>query len=60
MNQIVRIALLGILLLLAIAPFAGLAPLLLVILIGGFVSVVWSVVKVLLVGERTEEPEKNT
>lgn len=57
-QEIVKIILFGLLLLFAIAPFAGLAPLLLVILIGGFASVIGSVVKVLLFGDR-DEAEKN-
>lgn len=58
-QEIVKIIMLGLLLLFAIAPFAGLAPLLLVILIGGFASVIWSIGKVLLFGDR-DEAEKNT
>ena len=60
MNQeTIRILLLGLLLLLVIFPFAGLAPLLLVVLIAGAVSLLWSIAKVLLVG-RPAESEKNT
>ncbi|MBD2089004.1 hypothetical protein H6F67_03940 [Microcoleus sp. FACHB-1515] len=57
-QEVVKIIMLGLLLLFAIAPFAGLAPLLLVILIGGFASVIWSVAKVLLLGSRDEAEEK--
>lgn len=58
-QEIVKIVMLGLLLLFAIAPFAGLAPLLLVILIGGFASVIWSMAKVLLLG-RGDKAEENS
>jgi hypothetical protein len=59
-EKIVRIFLLGLLLLLAIAPFATLAPLLLTLLVAGFASAIWSLVRVFLFGDRANEAEKNT
>ncbi len=59
-EQAVKIFMLGLLLLLAIAPFATLAPLLLVLLIGGLASAIWSLIQAFLIGDRSNEPEKNT
>lgn len=57
MNQpITKIILMSLLLMLVLAPFAGLAPLLLVLLITGIGSTVWSLLKVLLTGKT--EPEE--
>lgn len=51
----VRIILLGLLLMVVLAPFAGLAPLMLVLLIAGVGSLLWSLLQVLVFGKRAEE-----
>ncbi|MBE9126638.1 hypothetical protein IQ258_10840 [Coleofasciculus sp. LEGE 07081] len=51
----VKIILLGLLLMAILAPFAGLAPLMLVLLIAGVGSILWSLLQVLVFGETDED-----
>ena len=67
-NTLVKILLIGLLLLVVTAPFAGLAPLMVILLICGVSSVLWSLLRTLFIGdtERNDDgvkepmlPEKN-
>lgn len=59
MNDLLaKILLIGLLLLLAIAPFAGLAPLMLILLVFGLGWAIWSLLQVLIFGEADNDSEK--
>lgn len=60
MNQtVIRLFFLLLLVLFVVAPFAGLAPLLLVVLLAAIGSAIWSVIRVLLVGEAPQQHDSN-
>ncbi len=50
-NTLVKILLIGLLLLVVTAPFAGLAPLMVILLICGVSSVLWSLLRTLFIGD---------
>jgi predicted lipid-binding transport protein (Tim44 family) len=54
-NPLVRLVLFGLLLMLVVAPFAGLAPLMLVLLGFGACSVFWSLVQAFFTPDRGED-----
>ncbi|HBL11341.1 MAG TPA: hypothetical protein DD379_08020 [Cyanobacteria bacterium UBA11162] len=54
-----KVLLLSLLLIAILAPFAGLAPLMLIVLVAGVCSLVGSIVQVLIFGE-THDDQANT
>ncbi|HAG80778.1 MAG TPA: hypothetical protein DCL61_06320 [Cyanobacteria bacterium UBA12227] len=54
-----KVLLLSLLLIAILAPFAGLAPLMLIVLVAGVCSIVGSIVQVLIFGE-TQDDQANT
>lgn len=58
-NILYQIILLGLLLMLVLAPFAGLAPLLLVILVAAVYWCFSSIARILIFGEKSERDPAN-
>lgn len=56
-NTWVKIVLMGLLLFVVIAPFAGLAPLMLFLVVYGIGSILWSLLRTLVLGETDRENE---
>jgi hypothetical protein len=59
-NTLLKIILMGLLLLTVVAPFAGLVPLMLFLVTFGVVSLFWSLLRTLLLGDvEQERPQTN-
>lgn len=57
-NSLIKIVLFGLLLMLVIAPFAGVAPLMLILLGFGIVGTITSLVQAFFSGDRKQNDEK--
>jgi hypothetical protein len=56
-NLLLRLILISLLILLVLAPFAGFAPLMLMLLIAGIIWFLGSLLQILLFGNKNTEPD---